>query len=86
MTDHWVKAIVLFCWGVLVIGTVDNLLYPTLVGAKLQLHTAPLFFSVLGGIAFFGASGIVLGPLVLAAFVVLLQIWKAESPSQPQET
>jgi len=86
LTDHWVKAIVLFCWGALVIGTVDNLLYPTLVGTKLQLHTAPLFFSVLGGIAFFGASGIVLGPLVLAAFVVLLQIWKAESPSQQQET
>jgi predicted PurR-regulated permease PerM len=84
LTDHWVRAIVLVGWGILVIGTVDNLLYPTLVGSKLQLHTAPLFFSVLGGIAVFGASGIVLGPLVLTAFAALLRIWKGEGPSQGQ--
>lgn len=76
--DHWVKALVLVCWGTFVIGTVDNLLYPTLVGSKLQLHTAPMFFAVLGGIALFGASGIVLGPVALTTFLTLLRIWNPE--------
>jgi predicted PurR-regulated permease PerM len=57
---------------------VDNLLYPTLVGSKLQLHTAPMFFAVLGGIALFGASGIVLGPVALTTFLTLLRIWNPE--------
>jgi predicted PurR-regulated permease PerM len=76
LAGHWIKAIVLCCWGALVIGTIDNFLYPTLIGSKLKLHTAPLFFSVLGGIASFGVTGIVLGPLILTALVTLLQIWK----------
>lgn len=82
LSDHWIKALILFCWGVFVIGTADNLLYPALVGSKLQLHTAPLFFAVLGGLALFGASGIVLGPLILAGFLALVRIWKDQDRAQ----
>jgi predicted PurR-regulated permease PerM len=74
VTGHWVKAAVLTAWGAFVIGTVDNLLYPTLVGAKMQLHTILVFFSVLGGIGLFGISGIVLGPLTLTVAVTLLRM------------
>ena len=74
-TGHWVKALILLLWGTFVIGTVDNLLYPTLVGKKMQLHTVPVLFAVLGGIGLFGISGIVLGPLVLTTAVTLLRIW-----------
>jgi len=74
VTGHWVKAAVLGAWGAFVIGTVDNLLYPTLVGAKMQLHTIPVLFSVLGGIGLFGISGIILGPLTLTVAVTLLQM------------
>ena len=77
-TEHWIKATVLFGWGAFVIGTVDNLLYPTLVGSKLQLHTVPVFFAVLGGMGLFGITGIVLGPLLLTTFVTLLPIWKSD--------
>lgn len=66
------KALILLLWGTFVIGTVDNLLYPTLVGKKMQLHTVPVLFAVLG---LFGISGIVLGPLVLTTAVTLLRIW-----------
>ncbi len=75
VTGHWVKALILLLWGTFVIGTVDNLLYPTLVGRKMQLHTVPVLFAVLGGIGLFGISGIVLGPLVLTTAVTLLRIW-----------
>lgn len=77
MTDHWIKSIILVAWGVLVIGTVDNLLYPTLVGSKLQLHTVPVLFAVLGGVAMFGVTGIILGPLLLALTVQLIRFWTA---------
>lgn len=74
-SGHWVKAVVLTAWGAFVIGTIDNLLYPTLVGRKMQLHTVPVLFSVLGGIGLFGISGLVLGPLILTTGVTLLRIW-----------
>ena len=82
LTGSWIKAIVLAAWGSSVIGSVDNLLYPTLVGSKLQLHTVPVLFAVLGGIGLFGITGIVLGPLTLTATVTLLKIWKGRVPSE----
>lgn len=79
LTGHWIKAGILVGWGMFVIGTVDNLLYPTLVGSKLQLHTVPVLFAVLGGIGLFGISGIVLGPLILTTAVTLLRFWSPEA-------
>jgi len=75
VSGHWVKALILAGWGASVISTVDNLLYPTLVGRKMQLHTVPVLFSVLGAIGLFGISGIVLGPLILTTGVTLLRCW-----------
>ena len=42
----WLKAILLTVWGTVVIGLIDNLLYPVLVGKKLQLHTPAVFFAI----------------------------------------
>lgn len=73
-TGHWVKAIVLTAWGALVIGTVDNFLRPKLVGEKTRLHELFVFFSVLGGLNLFGVLGLVLGPVILAITLALLDI------------
>jgi hypothetical protein len=59
----------------LAVGMIDNLLYPFLVGDKLRLHTVPTFFSILGGITFCGPAGLILGPLILAITIALLDIW-----------
>jgi predicted PurR-regulated permease PerM len=83
LSGSWVKALILTAWGTFVIGTVDNLLYPTLVGTKLQLHTVPVLFAVLGGIGVFGISGIVLGPLVLSSAVALLRVWMPDEQALP---
>jgi predicted PurR-regulated permease PerM len=72
----WVKAIILTIWGTVVIGLIDNLLYPMLVGRKLQLHTLGVFFAIVGGLMFFGAAGIILGPVVLALAGALIDIWR----------
>lgn len=69
-------ALILTAWGALVVGLVDNVLKPLLVRGRMQLHTVPVFIAVLGGLAAFGATGLVLGPLVLALAVGLLDIWR----------
>lgn len=73
---HWVKALVLVLWGATAIALIDNLLYPVLVGSQLQLHPVLVFFSVVGGLAFYGAAGVILGPLTLAMTIALLDIWR----------
>jgi predicted PurR-regulated permease PerM len=69
------KALFLAAWGGVVVASVDNILYPYLVGDKLRLHTVPTFFSVLGGIALFGPAGLILGPLSLAIAIALMDVW-----------
>ncbi len=71
-----VKGLILIAWGVLVIGTIDNILYPIFVGRKVTLHTVPILFSYLGGIVLFGFSGLVLGPLIVMLTWAFLEIWR----------
>jgi predicted PurR-regulated permease PerM len=71
----WEKALILTAWGAIVISLIDNLLYPVLVKGRLRMHTVPVFISVIGGLAVFGAAGIVLGPVLLALAVGLTDIW-----------
>jgi predicted PurR-regulated permease PerM len=76
LTGHWTKAIILAAWGSLVIGTVDNFLRPKLVGERTKLHELLIFFSVLGGLSVFGVLGIVLGPVVAAVTLALLDVFR----------
>ena len=73
LTGHWTKALLLIIWGALAISTIDNFLRPKLVGNQTRLHELFIFFSVLGGISVFGLLGIVLGPVVLAITLGLLE-------------
>lgn len=76
LTGELQSAIILTVWGTVVVGLVDNVLYPILVGRRLMLHTVPSFVAVAGGVLFFGASGVVLGPIVVAGTQTLLEIWR----------
>jgi predicted PurR-regulated permease PerM len=73
------EALILLAWGTIVISLIDNLVYPLLVGKRLQHHTLLVFFALLGGLMAFGAAGIILGPCVLAIADGLLQIWKVRN-------
>lgn len=70
------KALILAGWGTLVIATIDNLLYPILVGKRLRLHTLLVFIAVVGGLAIFGAVGVILGPLILALTDAIIEVWR----------
>lgn len=74
LTGEWGKAIMLAVWGALVIGSVDNFLRPKLVGERTRLHELLVFFSVLGGLQVFGVLGIVLGPVIVAIAIALLDV------------
>ncbi|MGH9971385.1 MAG: AI-2E family transporter [Pyrinomonadaceae bacterium] len=76
VTGHPVKAILLVLWGTLVIGMIDNFLRPKLVGSRTKLHELLIFFSVLGGLQVFGVLGIVLGPVVLAITMALVDVFR----------
>jgi predicted PurR-regulated permease PerM len=75
-TGHWGKALALTLWGILVIGTIDNILRPKLVGNRVRLHELVVFFAVLGGIQVFGVLGVVTGPALAAIAIALLDVWK----------
>jgi predicted PurR-regulated permease PerM len=76
MVHHWVQAMILLGVGALVISTLDNVLYPILVGSHLKLHTVPIFLAMLGGVVFFGVSGLILGPILFSATESLILIWR----------
>jgi predicted PurR-regulated permease PerM len=76
-TGHWVRMTILLLAGTLVISTLDNFLYPVLVGTQLRQHTVTVFLSLLGGVWLFGIAGLVLGPLLFSTAEALLMIWKA---------
>jgi predicted PurR-regulated permease PerM len=79
LSGSWMKAVILVAWGLLAVGTIDNILYPFLVGGRLRLHPVPTFFSIVGGISLFGPAGVILGPVSLAITIALLAIWGART-------
>lgn len=62
----------LIAYGVLVIGLVDNVLRPMLVGKDTKLPDYVVLISTLGGMAIFGLNGFVIGPLIAAMFIAAL--------------
>jgi predicted PurR-regulated permease PerM len=68
LTGHWVKASILAAFCGLVVGSVDNVLRPRLVGRDTEMHDLMILFSTLGGIIVFGAIGFIIGPIIAALF------------------
>jgi predicted PurR-regulated permease PerM len=79
LAGHWTRGLLLILWGALVISTIDNFLRPKLIKDQTKLHELFVFFSVLGGMSVFGLLGIVLGPVVLAITLGLLNTFKQDN-------
>lgn len=69
------QAIGLAVWGTLIVGLIDNIMGPKLIGKHLQLHPVFVLLSVLGGLVLFGPIGIFLGPLVISLLFALLSVY-----------
>ncbi len=75
LTGHLWEGILILAAGVLVISMVDNLLRPVLIGKDVEMHPLLIFFSTLGGIALFGFSGFVIGPIVTSLLIAIWQMY-----------
>jgi predicted PurR-regulated permease PerM len=73
-----VRGVLLLIWAFGVVGTVDNVLKPIFIGSRLKLPILLLFFGILGGLAVFGALGLILGPVLLALLAALLDLYREE--------
>ncbi|WP_339896531.1 AI-2E family transporter [uncultured Gilvimarinus sp.] len=83
---NYVDGIILIAFGGGVIGLVDNLLRPVLVGRDTKLPDYLVLLSTLGGMALFGINGFVIGPLIAALFIAFWGIFMREiNVEDPQE-
>ncbi|WP_189689706.1 AI-2E family transporter [Pseudorhodoferax aquiterrae] len=77
-TGATLQGIGLVVYGVLVIGLVDNVLRPLLVGKDTKMPDYVVLISTLGGMALFGLNGFVIGPLIAAMFIAVWDIFATE--------
>jgi predicted PurR-regulated permease PerM len=77
-TGHIGLAIGFLIWATLIVGTGDNVLKPYIVGRKIDIPSFLILFSVLGGIAFLGPVGILIGPLAVSMLYTLTEIYQKE--------
>jgi predicted PurR-regulated permease PerM len=78
------RAAFLVAWGVLVIGSADNVIRPLIIGGRTQIPTIFLFFGILGGLQAYGFLGIFLGPAVIAILVAFIRIYREEYATVPR--
>jgi predicted PurR-regulated permease PerM len=69
------KAVLLAAFCALIVGSVDNLLRPRLVGRDTKMHDLMILFSTLGGILAFGPVGFIIGPILAGLFVTSWEIF-----------
>lgn len=75
LSGNWGGAAALVAWGVGCSILVDTLLYTRLAGDRMRLHPVPALIAYIGGLVVFGASGMILGPAILAVTVAVLDVW-----------
>ncbi|HXS16764.1 MAG TPA: AI-2E family transporter, partial [Polyangiaceae bacterium] len=79
------SALFLAIW-IIPVGLVDNWVKPLLVKRGMHMHGGVVFFALLGGIAAFGAVGLLLGPLFVTFLVALVRIYRRDFARSPVPT
>jgi predicted PurR-regulated permease PerM len=76
------KGLTLAIIGIFGISLIDNILKPIIIGGRTKMPVLVIFFSIFGGIKLFGLIGLIMGPLVLALFVSLIEIFRSVEGGQ----
>lgn len=84
-TGHPIAALFLAIYALLVVGLVDNVVKPLLMRGGVHMHGAIIFFALLGGLAAFGAMGLLIGPLAVALFLAMLRIYQRDYAADPRD-
>ena len=77
-TSAIIRGVGLLIYGTLVISTVDNILKPKLIANKADIHPVVVLIGVLGGLSMLGFIGFIAGPLILALFQAVLEVYEKE--------
>lgn len=72
----YMQGIGLVLFGTFVISMIDNILKPLIIGSRTKMPTIVIFFTVLGGIKAFGIIGLIMGPLIMAVFISVFEIFR----------
>jgi predicted PurR-regulated permease PerM len=78
VTGHPYAAIFLGIWALTAVALVDNFLKPFLIKDEANLHGAIVFFALLGGLAAFGAIGLLIGPLAVALLLSVIRMYRRD--------
>ena len=73
-----IRGVLLIVYGVFLVGTIDNILKPKIIGDKGGLHPVFVLLGVVGGLQLFGFIGVLIGPILLAIMVTFVQIYEEE--------
>jgi predicted PurR-regulated permease PerM len=79
----WVEAIGLVLFGAFVIGLVDNVLKPLIIGARVKLHPIAVFFAILGSILAVGPVGVIVGPVLLSVVLGAISVLREMPGLEP---
>ena len=93
VTGETARGIGLLAWGFLAVSMVDNFIRPLIIGGRARLPTFLLLFAILGGMSVYGFLGVFLAPVILAALLSFLDIYRdlyatpvtAEAPAPPAD-
>jgi predicted PurR-regulated permease PerM len=75
LTGHVLSGVLLLAWCGGVVGSIDNVLRPRLVGRDTEMHDLLILFSTLGGILLFGVLGFIVGPILAALFITVWEMF-----------
>ncbi len=76
VSGSYFKAAILLAYGSLIISQIDSLIRPYFIGGRTEIHNLFIFFSILGGLKFFGFLGVFLGPILVALSLSVLEIYR----------
>lgn len=78
LTGNFGAGIGLAIWGALAVGLIDNFIGPKLVGRTTRVHPLLVLISVLGGVILFGFIGFLLGPILMAVFIAMVEMYRTD--------
>lgn len=73
-----IRALLLVLAAILFVGMIDNILRPILIEGQAKMHTLLVFFAIMGGISYFGITGMIMGPIIVALGLTFLELYKVE--------
>jgi predicted PurR-regulated permease PerM len=85
VTGHPWAALFLGVYGLTVVALIDNVAKPLLMKDDIEMHGAVVFFALIGGLAMFGAMGLLIGPLAVALFLALLRMYQRDYAADPKD-